>query len=264
MFETGDQVSGSGSGAVGTVTAYDAGTSQLTLNFITKSFDTSDTLSESGGTSATITSIAYSGDSYTAYPTAAPSFPADDKEVLVYHRNHGMHQRTNNVEIMGVKSEVPTTTLTTTLAQSSTSIQVQDGSQFHQIIGGAAIGNLNPGYLKIGDEIIQYSAISANGQVITVATSGRGATGTADVEHPSGTVVECYNLDGIPLTEINKVHTSTSCPWIDTYMLHIDHVATNGIRGGGADVWASQTCSLSVSHQQSRRCNFQKPRLLLV
>ncbi len=240
VFETGDQVSGSGSGAVGTVTAYDAGTSQLTLNFITKSFDTSDTLSESGGTSATITSIAYSGDSYTAYPTAAPSFPADDKEVLVYHRNHGMHQRTNNVEIMGVKSEVPTTTLTTTLAQSSTSIQVQDGSQFHQIIGGAAIGNLNPGYLKIGDEIIQYSAISANGQVITVATSGRGATGTADVEHPSGTVVECYNLDGIPLTEINKVHTSTSCPWIDTYMLHIDHVATNGIRGGGADVWASQ------------------------
>ena len=240
VFETGDQVSGSGSGAVGTVTAYDGNTNTLTLNFITKSFDTSDTLSEPGGTSATITSISYSGDSYDAYPTAAPSFPSDDKEVLVYHRNHGMHQRTNNVEIMGVKSEVPDTTLTTTLAQGSTSIQVQDGSQFHQIIGGATIGNLNPGYMKIGDEIIQYSAISANGQVITVATSGRGAFGTADVEHPSGTVVECYNLDGIPLTEINKVHTSTSCPWIDTYMLHIDHVATNGIRGGGADVWASQ------------------------
>tara|TARA_B100000073_G_scaffold99144_1_gene78824 strand:+ start:40323 stop:47627 length:7305 start_codon:yes stop_codon:yes gene_type:complete len=240
VFETGDQVSGSGSGAVGTVTAYDGNTNTLTLNFITKSFDTSDTLSEPGGTSATISNISYSGDSYDAYPTAAPSFPSDDKEVLVYHRNHGMHQRTNNVEIMGVKSEVPDTTLTTTLAQGSTSIQVQDGSQFHQIIGGAQIGNLNPGYMKIGEEIIQYSAISANGQVITVATSGRGAFGTADVEHPSGTVVECYNLDGIPLTEINKVHTSTSCPWIDTYMLHIDHVATNGIRGGGADVWASQ------------------------
>ena len=47
-------------------------------------------------------------------------------------------------------------------------------------------------------------------------------------------------LDGIPLVEINKVHTSISCPWLDTYMLHIDHVATNGISGGGADVWASQ------------------------
>ena len=158
VFEVGDQVTGSTSGAVGTCTSYDAGTSTLILNFITKSFDTSDTLNEPGGTSATITSINYAGDSYTAFPTQAPSYPHDDKEVLIYHRNHGMHQRTNNVEIMGVVSEVPNTTLTTTLAQSSSSIQVQDASQFHAIIGGAAIGNLNPGYLKIGDEIIQYSA----------------------------------------------------------------------------------------------------------
>ena len=239
-FEVGDVVTGSTSGAVGTVTSYDAGTTTLILNFITKSFDTSDTLNEPGGTSATITSIVYSGDSYTAFPTQAPSFPSDDKEILIYHRNHGMHQRTNNVEIMGVVSEVPSTTLTTTLAQSSSSIQVQDASQFHNIIGGAAIGNLNPGYLKIGDEIIQYASISSNGQVITVATSGRGSNGTADVEHPSGTVVECYNLDGIPLTEINKVHSSIECPWIDTYMLAVDHVATNGIRGGGAEVWGTQ------------------------
>ena len=239
-FEVGDVVTGSTSGAVGTVTSYDAGTTTLILNFITKSFDTSDTLNEPGGTSATITSIVYSGDSYTAFPTQAPSYPHDDKEILIYHRNHGMHQRTNNVEIMGVVSEVPSTTLTTTLAQSSSSIQVQDASQFHNIIGGAAIGNLNPGYLKIGDEIIQYASISSNGQVITVATSGRGSNGTADVEHPSGTVVECYNLDGIPLTEINKVHSSIECPWIDTYMLAVDHVATNGIRGGGAEVWGTQ------------------------
>ena len=240
VFEVGDQVTGSTSGAVGTCTSYDSGTSTLILNFITKAFDTSDTLNEPGGTSATITSINYAGDSYTAYPTQAPSFPSDDKEVLIYHRNHGMHQRTNNVELMGIVSEVPDTTLTTTLAQSSTSIQVQDASQFHNIIGGAAIGNLNPGYLKIGDEIITYSSISSNGQVITVATSGRGSNGTADVEHPSGTVVECYNLDGIPLTEINKVHSSIECPWIDTYMLAVDHVASNGIRGGGAEVWGTQ------------------------
>ena len=175
VFEVGDQVTGSTSGAVGTCTSYDSGTSTLILNFITKAFDTSDTLNEPGGTSATITSINYAGDSYTAYPTQAPSFPSDDKEVLIYHRNHGMHQRTNNVELMGIVSEVPDTTLTTTLAQSSTSIQVQDASQFHNIIGGAAIGNLNPGYLKIGDEIITYSSISSNGQVITVATSGRGS-----------------------------------------------------------------------------------------
>ena len=239
-FEAGDVVTGSTSAAQGTVTSYDVGTQTLTLNYITKAFDVSDTLSEPGGTSATITSVGYSGDSYTAYPTQAPSFPEDDKEIVIFQRNHGMHQRANNVEITGVISEVPSTTLTSTLSAGATSIQLQDASQFHAIIGGTSIGNLNPGYLKIGEEIIKYSAISASGQVITVATSGRGANATADVEHASGTVVECYNLDGIPLTEINKVHTKLECPWIDSYMLSTDFAATNGIRGGGTDVWASQ------------------------
>jgi len=251
VFAEGDALSGSTSSANATVTAYYAvgatlpggGTaSAITVyaNYVSKQFDLSDTISEAGGTSATLTSATYSGDSYVAYPTASPSFPADDKEVLVYHRNHGMHQRTNNVEVSGIISEVPDTTLTTTLAAGATTIQLSDASQFHSLIGGAAISNLNPGYLKIDDEIIQYSAIASDGKSISVATSGRGASSTADVEHGSGSIVQCYNLDGIPLIELNKVHTSISCPWLDTYMLHIDHVATNGIRGGGTDVWASQ------------------------
>ena len=239
-FETGDTVSGSTSGSTGTVTSYDAGTNTLILNYLSYAFDASDTLTNAAGTSATITSITYSGDSYDAYPTQAPSFVADDKEVAVFHRNHGMHQRTNNVEIEGVISEVPPTVLTSSLAAGTTSIQVQDASQFHTIVGGSIIGNLNPGYLKINDEIIQYSGISTNGQVITVATGGRGSGGTADVTHESGSVVECYNLDGIPLTQINKVHERIECPWIDSYMISTDFVASNGIRGGGTGVFASQ------------------------
>ena len=251
IFQEGDTISGSGSSANAIVTAYyaigatlpgggTASTITVYANYVTKQFDISDTISEPGGTSATLSTHTYSGDSYTAYPTSQPSYPSDDKEVLVTHRNHGMHQRTNNVEISGVISEVPDTSLTTTLAQGATTIQLSDASQFHGIIGGAEISNLNPGYLKIEDEIIQYSSIATDGKSITVATSGRGAAGTADVEHNSGAIVECYNLDGIPLVELNKVHTSISCPWIDTYMLHIDSVATNGIRGGGAHIWASQ------------------------
>jgi len=251
IFAEGDTISGSTSSSSATVTAYYAigatlpggGTaSAITVyaNYVTKQFDLSDTISEPGGTSATLSTHTYSGDSYTAYPTGAPSYPADDKEVLVYHRNHGMHQRTNNVEVSGIISEVPDTSLTTTLAAGATTIQLSDASQFHTIIGGTAIGNLNPGYVKIEDEIIKYSGIASDGKSISVATSGRGAAGTADVEHGSGVAVECYNLDGIPLIELNKVHSTISCPWLDTYMLHIDHVATNGIRGGGTSVWSSQ------------------------
>ena len=43
-------------------------------------------------------------------------------------------------------------------------------------MNGVAIGNTNPGYVKIEDEIIQYGAVSTDGKTITVATGGRGAT----------------------------------------------------------------------------------------
>ena len=240
VFEVNNTITGSTSNATAKVTNYDAGTQTLSVNFVDGAFDLADTLSEPGGTSATITSVSYAGDTYDTYPTAAPTYSNDDKEVLVYHRNHCMHQRTNNVEVSGIVSEIPSTTLTSTLSVGAGSIQVQDASAFHTIINGTGIGNLNPGFIKIGTEIIKYSAISTSGQTITVATSGRGSNSTAEQEHPSGTVVECYNLDGIPLTEINKVHTSISCPWLDTYMLHVDSVATNGIRAGGTGVIASQ------------------------
>jgi hypothetical protein len=84
-------------------------------------------------------------------------------------------------------------------------ITVDNAAQFHKIINGAAISDVNPGYLKIGDEIIQYSAISLDGKTITVATSGRGFNETDESAHLVGDTVECYNLDGIPLINIRWI-----------------------------------------------------------
>ena len=66
------------------------------------------------------------------------------------------------------------------------------------------------------------------------------------VAHENDTIVECYNLDGIPLIKINKVHTSISCPTLDTYMLHLTSVATNGIRSGGVFATATQNLPFEV------------------
>ena len=66
----------------------------------------------------------------------------------------------------------------------------------------------NLGYIKINDEIMSYSAISSNGKTITV--NERGLDGTTAVAHADDTVVKCYNLDGIPLIELNKTHTRAS------------------------------------------------------
>jgi hypothetical protein len=238
-LEVGDIVTGGTSNSIGIVKTWD-GSANLVLHYITGAFTNSETLSEPGGWTGTVTSSTESGDSFGAYLTAAPTFDGDQTEVLVYHRNHGMHNRTNNVAIEGVVSEIADTTLTSALSTGATSISVANASLFHKVVNGAAISNTNPGYIRIGTELIQYSAISSDGKTITVATSGRGAVSTTEQTHASGATVECYNLDGIPLIDINKTHTSISCPWLDTYMLHITGVANDGIRSGGNQVFATQ------------------------
>ena len=238
-LEVGDVVTGATSGSIGIVKTWD-GSTNLVLHYITGAFTATETISEAGGWTATVTSSTESGDSYGAFLSTGPAFANDEKEILIYHRNHGMHSRANNVKIEGAISEIGPTTLSSSLATAATTISVDNASLFHSIINGAAISNTNPGYLKIGTEIIQYSAISSDGKTVTVATSGRGSSGTADQTHASGSVVECYNLDGIPLIDINKTHTSLECPWMDTYMLQMTGVATNGIRGGGNQIFASQ------------------------
>ena len=239
-FNVGDLVTGGTSAETGEVVSWDSGTNTLVLNYITGAFTASETITTAGGASAVASVISYSGDSYGPYVSTTPSYASDEKEVLVYHRNHGMHQRTNNVEITGVVSEISPTSLTAALSAGATSITVDDASQFHAIVNGQAISDVNPGYLKIGAEIIQYNAISLDGKTITVATSGRGANETDDSAHAVGDIVECYTLDGIPLIDINKTHTSIECPWMDTYMLAVSSVASTGIRTGGNMVYASQ------------------------
>ena len=238
-LEVGDTVTGATSGSVGIVKSWN-GSTALVLHYITGAFTATETLNESGGWTATVTSSTESGDSFGGFLSTAPTYANDEKEILVYHRNSGMHSRQNNVSIEGVISEVGDTTLTSALAAAATSITVENAQAFHKVVNGAAISNVNPGYVKINDEIIKYSAISTDGKTITVATGGRGSNGTTDVTHASAAVVQCYNLDGLPLVDINKTHTSLECPWMDTYMLQMQGVANNGIRAGGNMVYASQ------------------------
>ena len=279
-FEVGDVITGSSSGATATITAYDSATTTITANYVDKQFSVAnDTLSEPGGVSGTISSASYSGDSYVAYPASQPTVRTIDKKIFVYHPNHGMHNRSNNVEIKNVESEVPDTTLTTNLSTSATTISVANAGSFHKIINGRPVSTTNPGYIMIvgeeekatglrpptppgGDddateawrcvmhvierkEIIAYSAISDNGKEITVAPSGRGIvsnvmnTGSAQA-WDAETTVKCYNLDGIPLTEINKVHTAIGDPTLDSYTLQTQSVASVGIVTGGPNVSASQ------------------------
>ena len=143
--------------------------------------------------------------------------------------------------------------MTASISASDTSVSVNDATAFHKIINGAAISASNPGYARIWNstqglaatfaEIVSYSAISTDGKTITVQE--RGLNGTTGRSHADESVVECYNLDGIPLTEINKTHTGIMNPTLDSYEITTSSIARLGIVGGGIN-----TCLLYTSPSQ--------------
>ena len=187
---------------------------------------------------------------------------AGSDEIRVFHGNHGMQSSLNYVQIDGVSSEVPDTTLTSAIATSGTNtFTVASGALLHTNMSGSAISNSNPGFLRIlgdaedgsGDEIIAYSGISTD--TITIATNGRSHTGSAGgttgKAFVSGAIVQCYNLNGIPLTSINATHTAPggiiSLKSPHSYNLKVTgKTANTSMMGGGVFMSASQNIPWDV------------------
>ena len=190
----------------------------------------------------------------------------DSDLIRVFHSNHGMQSTLNYVTISGVTSEIADSSIASAnLAADGSSVVLTDPDLFHQFIGGSASGdaisNTNPGYIKIlgteedgsGDEIIAYSAIDTGTNTITFATNGRNHNGIAGSAtgkaHAIGAIVQCYNLAGIPLTKINKTHSSgiASINSPHSYTLQISgENATSSISCGGTNVTASQNIPWDV------------------
>tara|TARA_X000000950_G_scaffold55636_1_gene66777 strand:+ start:51 stop:1511 length:1461 start_codon:yes stop_codon:yes gene_type:complete len=152
--------------------------------------------------------------------------------VQVEHPNHHMYSTSNNVTISGVSSGI-TTTLSSAIANASaTSIQINANSDFVASNDGSNI------YIKIGDEVI-VGTISSN----TITASTRGLEGTA-VAHANGSTVELYQLNGIPLTQINKTHIALANIGIDTYTVATSTAATSSSNQGGNAVVATENAGL--------------------
>ena len=252
----GEVVTGATSGATAEVVTYNAGTGVLELRYVSKPFTAGENItgSQSNTTRAHDTGVAitYAGDAVESgaisdsFIDSTINFSSTQKRVRVYQDNHGMHDVDNNVIIEGAISEIANTALTASIDASTLSLSVNDASAFHKIINGLAIGTDNPGFLKIEDEIMQYEAISNDGKTITIKSGGRGSSGTTAVSHASEIEVECYNLDGVPLTLINKTHTGILNPTLDTYEIETGKIASQGILGGGENITATKNIMFSI------------------
>jgi hypothetical protein len=247
-FSVGKLITGQTSGATAYVTSWDVSTGVLQVNYVSKQFTNGESISQSNPSVSTIVNTStYSGDSLQKFPSTTTTYPESSKKITIFHSNHGMHDPANNVIISGITSEIPPTVLRQAISSTDTSITVGDAGAFHKKISGFSISEDNPGYVKINNEIIAYSNISADGFTITIKTTGgRGADGTTAASHEIGSTVECYNLDGIPLIEINKTHTSLINPTLDSYQLVTSSVATIGISSGGAFGKATQNIPYEI------------------
>ena len=124
---------------------------------------------------------------------------SDGLHFTVDHRNHGMHHEQNVVTLSKVEcDQVPTKLTVAYGSDATTAISVGDTSTFG-LFENVSVASSNPGYAKIGDEIITYT--SSAGGTLSGITRGSNARSYA-----VGTPIAKYELGGISLLRINRTH----------------------------------------------------------
>jgi hypothetical protein len=150
----------------------------------------------------------------------------DGLHIKVNHKNHGMYSTENTVSITGAVSDIKPTKLTASYTSDSTSaLTVENGERFFTF-ENVGVGTTNSGYILIGDEIIGFTTATAG------SIGGTISRGDDPKNYPVGTPVYKYELNGVSLRRINKVHelsdsTVNNSIGFDHYTLKID-MSTNG------------------------------------
>ncbi len=152
---------------------------------------------------------------------------SDGLHIRVNHRNHGMYADNNLVTISGVESDIKPTKLSLGYAADSTGqISVDDASDF-TIFEGVGVGTTNPGYLLIGNEVIEYTSVSGNN------IGGNIVRGTNPLTYPAGSPVYKYEINNVSLRRINKNHDLSDALvenpiGFDFYHIKLD-MSSNGV-----------------------------------
>jgi hypothetical protein len=149
-------------------------------------------------------------------------------KVKVSHKDHHMYDVSNNVTIAGVVSDV-SNTLSAGITSSDTSLSLTTST------GWPSSGTI---YVKVNSEVMSGSISGATISSLTRAVEGAAAA------HASGDVIALYQVNGIPLTEINKTHTAIGDVQIDSYTVSTAASATSGGVVGGEAATATENAAI--------------------
>jgi hypothetical protein len=144
----------------------------------------------------------------------------DGLHIKVYQQNHGMHSFENLVRISEFRpSNIESNTRLSAALDSSenSTISVISTNGF-QTFEGLTVSPLNPGYLIIGDEVVEYTGISGN----TFTGITRAIDSTDNISYRNNTRVYKYEYNGVSLRRINKVHNFAEVDVNNTGKFKID------------------------------------------
>ena len=153
--------------------------------------------------------------------------PNDGQHFQVNQFNHGMHSSNNKLKLENVESNLDISKLTTnfnidTVDQISLASTTSSNLDFFE---GVIVSAANTGYLKINNEIIGYKGVGVN----LVDTLIRGVDSSQIMNHPAGSIVQKYELNGVSLRRINTEHTISSTDIeLDSYYVKIQDDSSNG------------------------------------
>jgi hypothetical protein len=172
----------------------------------------------------------------------------DSNKIKVYHDDHDMYDQSNYVEISGVTSGI-TSTLSAPLGSGDLSMTFPlvsgmptSGTVMFRLTNssgdvGEYATNDEDGILE---EVVE-GTVSEAGGVVTVSSLTRAIVNNASDFPATTTVVELYEINGIKLNEVNKLHTSIYAYGLDYYVLNLaTSTATTASVFGGSNVVATQ------------------------
>ena len=148
--------------------------------------------------------------------------------IEVIQHNHGHHGANNSIKIESVEPDSIKTATTNDISATDVEVNVASTTPFTYMAGITT----DRGEALLNGEVVSY-VVGVN----KLALSGRGLEGTTAISHSSGSSIQPYEVNGMPLTKINKTHTVSvnqtlrDLSNIDNYYLELDRGTGNRASG---------------------------------
>jgi len=152
---------------------------------------------------------------------------SDGLHITVNHKNHGMYHEQNLVTISDVSPDLTPTKLSVPYNNSSTDPITVNNIGILTTFENVAVAATNPGYVKVKNEIIKYTGVSAFSGQGTLTGVTRAQDSTSAQNYIKGDLVQKYELGGVSLRRINRTHdfrevTETNPITLDSYKIKLD------------------------------------------